>query len=262
MADSVRIGVLVAQFPVSLDIESNRDAIVQVLGYAQKDDLVILPEGALSGYVEDAAFLQDIDVEQLAESWHSLAEEATQRKVHLICGSCLKESGQWYNAGVYNGPRGEQSIYRKINLATGERGHFAAGSELGVTRTVIRGHTVGLGIQLCREIRFPEQWRYLARAGAEVFAYLTNAVGDESGMQAGVWRSHLVSRAAENQRFVLAANNAAKRQKCPSMIVAPDGRVLWEVVSASMEMKRCEIDLSEVSDWYLGQARDDVVGSG
>jgi predicted amidohydrolase len=70
----------------------------------------------------------------------------------------------------------------------------------------------------------------------------------------------LVSRGAENQRFVLAANNAAEGQKCPSMIVAPDGRVLGEVVSASVEMRRCEIDLAEVSNRYLGQARDDVLG--
>jgi predicted amidohydrolase len=131
-----------------------------------------------------------------------------------------------------------------------------------VLEIVIGGQAVGVGIQLCREIRFPVQWRYLARGGAEVFAYLTNAVGDESGMQAGVWRSHLVSRAAENQRYVLAANNAGEGQKCPSMIVAPDGRVLWEVISTCVEMNRREIELSEVADWYLSQARDDVVGFG
>jgi predicted amidohydrolase len=260
VGDTVRIGVLVAQFPVSLDMGRNLESIVHLMACAREDDLIILPEGALSGYAEDAAFLQEIDVIRLAESLHFLAEEAKRRKVHLIFGSCLKESEQWYNAGVYNGPRGERFVYRKINLATSERGHFTEGSKLGVIEAVIGGHAVKLGIQLCREIRFPGQWQYLARAGAEVFAYLTNAVGDESGMQAGVWRSHLVSRGAENQRFVLAVNNAAEGQKCPSMIVAPDGEVLWEVLSASMEMKRCELDLSEVSDWYLSQAREDVVG--
>jgi predicted amidohydrolase len=121
MADTTRIGVLVAQFPVSLDIDKNLDAIVHVLDCAREEVLVILPEGALSGYAEDAAFLQAIDIARLTASWHFLAEEATRRNVHLIFGSCLQEAGQWYNTGIYHGPRGEQFVYRKINLATGEQ---------------------------------------------------------------------------------------------------------------------------------------------
>jgi len=110
---------------------------------------------------------------------------------------------------------------------------------------------------LC-EIRFPEQWRYLARAGAEVFVYLTNAVGHAP--MAPVWRSHLSSRAAENQRFVLGTNNAHPKQNCPSMIVAPGGQVLGEALSPAPESKHCELDLSQVSDWYISQMRDDVAG--
>lgn len=43
------------------------------------------------------------------------------------------------------------------------------------------------------------------------------------------------------------------------MIVAPDGRVLWEVLSSEIEMTRCEIDLAAISNWYLDQARLDVI---
>jgi predicted amidohydrolase len=38
-----------------------------------------------------------------------------------------------------------------------------------------RGGTLTIGVQLCREIVVPEQWRHLADAGAQVFAYLTHA---------------------------------------------------------------------------------------
>ena len=44
-------------------------------------------------------------------------------------------------------------------------------------------------MQLCREIVFPEQWRYLAEARAQAFIYLTNAVNP--AVPAGVWSSHL-----------------------------------------------------------------------
>ncbi len=251
------ISVLVAQFPITLDVKDNLSAITSMLAYAQPGDLVILPEGALSGYAQDPAFLDDIDVAFLAESMRVLQTEAVQRQVHLIFGSCVREAGRWYNAGLYYGPNEETFVYRKINLATNERGYFVAGSQLPTVDIVLNGRPVRVGIQLCREIRFPEQWSYLARAGAEIFAYLTNTVGHEA--MAPVWRSHLVSRAAENQRFVLGANNAHPQQSCPSMIVAPSGQVLWEILSPAPEATRCTLDLSEVGDWYLSQSRDDVV---
>jgi predicted amidohydrolase len=257
--DTTRISVLVAQFPVSLDIGENLETILSTLRWAQRGDLVVFPEGAVSGYAEDPAFLQTIDTPILTAALATLWNEAALRQIHLVVGSCVHDAGRWYNSAVYCGPEREQAVYRKVNLATHERGHFTAGANLPVIKIVAGNRSVGLAIQLCREIRFPEQWRYLARSGAEVFAYLTNAVGDDSGSLAPVWRSHLISRAAENQRFVLSANNAAGGQKCPSMIVAPDGRVLWEVLADSIAVERCEIDLAEVSDWYLSQSRDDLL---
>ncbi|HYF63264.1 MAG TPA: nitrilase-related carbon-nitrogen hydrolase [Herpetosiphonaceae bacterium] len=107
-------------------------------------------------------------------------------------------------------------------------------------------------------MRFPEQWQLLARGGAQIFAYLTNAVGDAA--QAPVWRSHLVSRAAENQRFVLAANAAHPAQKCPSMIVTPGGSVVWETLSPAGASGQATLDLDAVADWYLSQSRRDLCG--
>lgn len=253
---ATHISAHVAQFPITLDIKENLGAIMSTLARAEQDDLFILPEGALSGYAEDPAFLHSTNTTLLADSMQALEAEVARRQVHLIFGSCVYEAGRWYNAGLYYGPGKEMFVYRKVNLATSERGHFAAGSQLPVIELVLHERPVKVGIQLCREIRFPEQWRYLARAGAEIFAYLTNAVGDET--QVPVWRSHLISRAAENQRFVLCANNAHPEQKCPSMIVTPGGKVLWEVLSPTPESARCELDLSEVSDWYISQSRDDI----
>ncbi len=252
----MHISAHVVQFPITLDIEENLSAILSALARAERDDLLVLPEGALSGYAEDPAFLHDIDTTLLAKSMQALRAEVARQQVHLIFGSCVYEAGKWYNAGLYYGPGKETFVYHKINLAISERGHFAAGSQLPILEIILRGRPVKIGIQLCREIRFPEQWQYLARAGTEIFVYLTNAVGDET--QAPVWRSHLISRAAENQRFVLCANNAHSEQKCPSMIVTPGGQVLWEVVSPAPESARCRLDLSEVSDWYVSQSRDDI----
>ncbi|MFX0093528.1 MAG: carbon-nitrogen hydrolase family protein [Candidatus Hodarchaeota archaeon] len=254
---STQISTLVAQFPITLNIKQNLKNILSILSYAESDDLVILPEGALSGYAEDPTFLDHIDTNLLVECFDILRDEAAQRRLHLIFGSCVKEKGSWYNAGLYYGSCRELFVYYKVNLATSERGHFSAGSQLPILKVSFRERTVKLGIQLCREIRFPEQWQYLARAGAEVFAYLTNAIGDKNSVP--VWRSHLISRAAENQRYVLCANNAQPAQRCPSMIIAPSGKVLWEVASPKLEQTRYTLDLTKVSNWYLSQSRNDII---
>ncbi len=87
---------------------------------------------------------------------------------------------------------------------------------------------------------------------------MTNAVGDAALRP--VWRSHLVSRAAENQRFVLSSNDSRPGgQKCPTAAVGPGGFVLWEAGPEGEETGRVELDLSRARDFYLGQARTDVV---
>lgn len=86
---------------------------------------------------------------------------------------------------------------------------------------------------------------------------MTNAVGDAS--ESPVWRAHLMSRAAKNQRFILSSNNAQADQKCPTLVVAPTGHVLAETPSSAPTTLRVALDLSLVSDWYLHQVRQDVI---
>lgn len=169
----------------------------------------------------------------------------------------MKENGHWVNAAFGFTPKNDRIVYQKINLANHERGTFLAGNELPVFQIKTKQGVVPIGIQICREIRYPEQWGWLARSGAKVILHLNNAVGDETVLP--VWRSHLISRAAETQRFVVSANNAAPDQKSPTIIIAPDGHVMGEVVSEKTAFLRTELDLSLVSNWYLEQCRSDVV---
>ena len=74
-----------------------------------------------------------------------------------------------------------------------------------------------------------------------------------------LWRAHAISRAAETQRFVIGANNAAPDQTCPTLIIAPSGAVLVEAAIGAETAIFATLDLSSVSDWVLSQARRDVV---
>ena len=67
---------------------------------------------------------------------------------------------------------GKISRYDKINLATGEREHFTAGNILVVFKQRIEGSEFKIAVQLCRELKFPEQWKYLSLSGAIVIFHL------------------------------------------------------------------------------------------
>ena len=85
---------------------------------------------------------------------------------------------------------------------------------------------------------------------------MTNAV---QGKGISVWRSHLVSRAAENQRFLISSNNAHITQHCPTMLIDPNGEIIEEVLSDKLCYFRKEIEINQVSNWYISQCRNDIV---
>jgi predicted amidohydrolase len=254
----MEVAVAVAQTSVTWDIGQNLAGLTACLADARAGEVMVFPEACLSGYDDDLSGLDRIDLDALAGAVETLAQLAADKGVHLFCGSLLREEGAWWNAAIYLSPDGTRRTYRKVNLATHERGRLAAGTELPVLPLRLDGGSLGVGVQLCREIVFPEQWQYLAGAGAQVFVYLTNAVNP--AVPAGVWASHLISHAAANQRFVIACNVAGPRQHCPSMIISPRGEVLGRLPADQPAVLRAVIDTEAISGWYLSQRRTDLLG--
>ncbi|GIG52393.1 carbon-nitrogen hydrolase family protein [Dactylosporangium siamense] len=251
------MSILIAQVPVTWNIDANLITVREVLSETHPGDVVVLPEGMLSGYGEDLAHLHAMDPATVNHAVAHTAQFAAQKQVHIFCGSLLPDDGGWCNAGLFFPATGRYQIYRKINLAMNERGQLTPGDRLPTIDIPHADGNITAGMQLCREIRFPEQWQYLATAGAQLFVYLTNAANTHEAE--GVWRSHLISRAAENQRFLASANIAHPNQHCPSMVVSPRGEVLGELPAGRSDLLRRTLDMNETANWYLGQRRQDVV---
>ena len=249
--------VAAIQIPVLMDVATNLQLLTEAVGSLQPGTLAVAPEGCLSGYLPEAGMVRRLSRSGTANAIEAAHDVVRRAGVHLIVGACVEIEGVWRNASFYLGPRGERWRYDKINLAMSERSDFVPGDKLPVLDLMVDGRSVRIGVQMCREIRYPEQWRHLARQGAQIIAYVNNAIGNPEGPD--LWRAHVISRAAENQRFVIGANNAASDQGCTSLIVAPSGKVLAEAVVGAVSTTTAEIDLSQVSDWIIDQARIDVV---
>ncbi len=250
------VHAVAGQFPVTLSTAENLRHIHRVVEQCEPDDLVVLPEGSLSGYSDDIRFLDQINPSEIERNLDRLSQLVVTHRIHLFVGVCRPDRMGWRNQAVYLGPQGEVETYNKVNLAWHERGHMVPGDRLPVLHLNTQRGVLRVGVQLCREIRYPGQWHALAQAGAEVFVYLTHTI-DQSANRP-VWRSHLVSRAAENQRFVVAANAAHEASGCPTGIIHPNGSVLAEASPSSSESLRQTLDTDAVSNWYLSQTRQDL----
>ncbi len=255
--DRVQTPIVIAQVPTVWNVDTNLSTVRDVLGETRPGDVVVLPEGMLSGYDEDLTPLDALDPATVEHAVDQVAQLAARKRVHVFCGSLLPWDGGWCNAGLFFPAEGDHQVYRKINLAMNERDRLRAGDRLPTIDIPHPEGKITAGVQLCREIRFPEQWQHLAAAEAKLFVYLTNAANTRE--PAGVWRSHLISRAAENQRFLASANIAHPDQHCPSMVVSPRGEVLGELPTGRSDLLRCTVDLDEAASWYLGQRRRDVL---
>lgn len=231
----------VVQLCVSRDITQNKKKILLALSTAQRDDWFIFPECALTGYFpEEDDFLKCIDFAVVSRAIEEIAEEVKQRRCHCLFGAALFADEVWHNSVVIQSYSEKPRVYSKSKLSKLDKKHFAPGWEVPI-------YTIGkvsFGVQICRELVFPEAWTNLKRRGAEVVFHVNNAIKpyDE------VWEHILIARAVENRFFVCSVNNAAPPQKLTSYLVAPSGKLLIKAEKQVEQTLIYKIDLSEVRD--------------
>ena len=169
------------------------------------------------------------------ESAQAMAAWARQHGVWLHGGSIGEDTEPGVRASnttlVFDPDGNRVSTYRKIHMfeidLEGAEARESAANKPGdqLVLSEIAGWPVGLTI--CYDLRFPEQYRELALAGAEAFmvpAGFTMATGRDH------WEVLLRARAIENAAYVIAANQhgfwAGSARYARSMIIDPWGVVL------------------------------------
>ena len=188
------------------------------------------------------------------------AATARRHGVFLLGGSILERSevpGKCYNTSVLFGPDGTiLATYRKIhlfdidltgNVTANESATILPGAE--VVTAEVAGHQVGLTI--CYDLRFPELYRLLALARAELVfvpAAFTLYTGKDH------WHVLLRARAIENQYYVVAPAQIGPHEpqaQCygHALVVDPWGTVVAEAVN------RVGVVVAELDFGYLREIR-------
>jgi N-carbamoylputrescine amidase len=163
--------------------------------------------------------------------------------------------------GVVPG-RGSIGYFSKVHLpriesetlVTDETAHFTAGDAFPVFETP----KAIVGVLICYDRRFPEAWRELALAGAEVVvmpACVPAWDPAEAASSADTFVGELRTRACENGVFVVACNRVGTEEIegrrttffGRSCVLGPGGTLVAEGPTDAAAIVRAELDLAEVA---------------
>ena len=177
-----------------------------------------------------------------------LRDLAARRGIWLSIGSLALKTGaadgRFANRSFLIGPAGDiVERYDKIHMfdvqvSETETYRESAGSRPGTAAVVAETPFATLGLSICYDLRFPQLYRALAHAGAEVLL-VPSAFSPVTG--AAHWQPLLRARAIESGAWVLAAaqcgtHDAVRgKQRTTyghSMAVAPWGEILAEAGEA------------------------------
>ena len=252
----MNLTVALVQLDATTDVDANLEAAVTLTDEAARDArLVALPEylqfrGPDAGYRDSARPIPGPHTDPFAAV-------ARRHAAWILVGSTAEPSGDLrrpFNTSTLIAPDGSiAATYRKLHLfdvdvrdgpTDIESARVTAGDQIV---TAAADDTV-LGLSICYDLRFPELYRALALAGAEIFmvpANFTERTGRDH------WEVLLRARAIENGAYVLAPAQVGGPPGSPayghSMIVDPWGSVIAQAPDR-VGIVRAELDLDRVGD--------------
>ncbi|MEI2804488.1 carbon-nitrogen hydrolase family protein [Albidovulum sp.] len=206
----------------------------------------------------------------------ALRAEAAGQGIWLLIGSLglltHDDDGRFANRSLLISPDGAIAArYDKIhmfdvNVSETEQYRESSGYRPG-TRAVLVGTPFGrIGMTVCYDVRFPQLYRRLAQAGAQILT-VPAAFNDTTG--AAHWHSLLRARAIENGAYVLAPaqtgshaahNGRPRRTYGHSLAVSPWGEVLvdagTEVGVSFVDLSLAEVDRARARVPSLAHDRD------
>jgi predicted amidohydrolase len=241
MADSkteFRVGLV--QMRTGKDIEENlkqaesfiRDAAGRGANYVQT------PENTLVMEVDAQQLLEKISPEEETAGVAHFSNLAGELGIWLHIGSLVVKAGERLaaNRAFLFAPDGKAVCrYDKIHmfdvdLPSGETYRESATFAPGNSAYMVELPWGGLGVATCYDIRFPEQYKALARAGAKFLtapSAFTKVTGEKH------WHVLLRARAIENGCFMFAAAQGGRHANGRttfghSLVISPWGDILAE----------------------------------
>lgn len=229
-----RLRVAACQLLNSDDIGNN---VVRICEYlencaAQGVDLAAFPEGVLYGYSCRTDFWEQMTPEILLRAEEQVARACARLNIAAVIGTAFREGDTWLNG---------LAIFERDGRLVGRYGKTFLGGDTWCDNykgkiPIIEIAGIKACFAICRDIRYPEIVRLPVILGAEILIFCSCESGLTAEHKLSAYRAMPISRAAENEIYVLMANAPANPDNIRSTesshgnskIIDPLGNVLIE----------------------------------
>lgn len=257
--DQVRLA-LVQMRPILGAAEENRRRVLALAEECADSGarIIVFPELCTSGCMLRSREETYRLAERIPEgpTTQGLIEVAARRGVYLVAG--LAELGEdnvsCYNSAVLVGPEGYIGKHRKLNLWDVDKIYFEPGDLGYQVFPTVYGK---IGILICYDMWFPENFRLLAAMGADLVCCPTNwmQLSPDRSMSMGSYMA--MAAAAANHIFVAAADRIGTERGVTycgsSALLGPDGWPVAGPCSVENEEVLCaDVDILQARETYIG----------
>jgi predicted amidohydrolase len=255
-----KVRVALYQAQTGIDPAANADRLDRAVREAAAGGAAMLFTPEMSGMLDrdreraNSKARREADDEVLARVRAAAAEAGIW--VHLGSLALRGEGDKLVNRGFVIDDQGDiLARYDKIHLfdvdlPTGESWRESAMYQAGAQAVIVRETPVGtLGLTICYDLRFPELFRRLSEAGADVIA-VPAAFTVPTGK--AHWQVLMRARAIELELFIVAAAQAGHHEDGRdtyghSLVADPWGELLLEM-GGDPGLAFVDIDLGRIAD--------------
>ena len=254
--DGSLLCVALTQCAVTSDRTANLATVLDLVRGAAADrpDLILLPENCLLIGGNDEMRAQALSLE--SPEIGALRDAAREARATVVLGGFKRRDavGGVHNTALTIGPDGDLAgSYDKIHLfdavVNGQSFEASRVEIAGTHPTIQIVNGVKIGVTICYDVRFPELYRNLALAGAEVFlvpSAFTHVTGEAH------WEVLLRARASENGAFVIASATVGRTGSFHSwghaLAVDPWGVTLADLGETSRGWRTIKLDLARARE--------------
>ena len=254
---SLRVGLM--QLQPTRDVQANLQDVLKGVAQAaeQGAELIVVPENALciGSNAEMRAAAVRLDGPEIS----AIRDAAQRAGATVVLGGFKQKSERpllQNTALVIRADGSIQGSYDKLHLfnavVNGTAFRASDVESAGEQLVIANVNGVKVGLSICFDIRFPEMFRQLARAGAEVIlipAAFTRTTGQAH------WEVLVRARAIENEAYVVASATVTSEDAVASgfetyghaLAVGPWGEVLADLGEAPYAVCVIELDLDKVA---------------
>lgn len=272
----LRVGLM--QLQPTRDVQANLNDILAGIEQAGKQgaELIVVPENALC--IGSNAEMRAAAVRQDGPEIDAIRDATRRAGATVVVGGFKQKSERpllQNTALVIREDGSIQGSYDKIHLfnAVVNGTVFRASDVESAGKQLVIANVKGVkvGLSICFDIRFPEMFRRMAQAGAEVI--LIPAAFTQTTGQAH-WEVLVRARAIENEAYVVASATITSPDAVESgfetyghaLVVGPWGEVMANLGKAPHAVRVVELDLDKVAQIrarlpVLDVSRHDVYGA-